>query len=124
MPLQRTWEVERVALSTPGEWIEIKKKLGKDDERRRNGILLRGQTVRAGETITEFDAGPMVEEAPFATLLVAAKAWNIIDPETGRKAPLTEANMRALSDEDLALVNTRMDELYAPPLTEDEAKNS
>lgn len=124
MPLQRTWEVERVALSTPGEWIEIKRTLGKDDERQRSAILLRGQMVRSAESLTEFDAGAMIEAAPFATLLVAAKAWNVIDPETGRKAPLTEANLRALSNEDLALVNARMDELYAPPLTEDEAKNS
>ena len=125
MPLQRTsdTDVERIQLTDPDEWIEVKRKLGKDDERRRTSILLRGQTVKAGESITEFDAGAVLAEAPFATLFVVAKKWNVRDPETTKVAPLTEANMRALSDEDMALINAAFERLYAEPLSEEALKN-
>lgn len=127
MPLQRTWEVVRIELSTPGEWIEVKAKMGKDDERRRSSLMLRGQVLDPAELaagIQRFDAGAMVAEAPFATLITVAKDWNLVDPETGRKAPLTEANLRAISDEDLAILTAKFEELYPPELTEKQAKNS
>lgn len=114
-------DVERIELSSPGEWIEVKRKMGKDDERRRSAIMLRGQPVVDGEI--QFDAGVLMEAAPFATLFVVAKKWNVVDPETGRVASLNEANMRALSDEDMAIIKAKFEELYAEPLTEDQAKN-
>lgn len=122
MPLQRTWETVRIDLTTPGEWIEVKTKLGKDDERRRTALLLRGQPIVDGK-VQGTDAGALLAEAPFATLIVVAKNWNVIDPETGRKAQLTEANLRALSDDDLELLNSRFEELYAEP-SEADLKNS
>lgn len=123
MPLQRTsnTDLERIELSTPGEWIEVKRKMGKDDERRRTALMLRGQPVVDGNI--QFDAGVLMEEAPFATLFVVAKKWNVVDPETGRVASLNEANMRALSDEDMAIIKAKFEELYAPPLDEEQAKN-
>lgn len=123
MPLARTWEVERIALSSPGEWIEVKAKMGKDDERRRTSLLLRGQPIVDGRVVAN-DAGALLAEAPFATLIAVARNWNVIDPETGRKAQLTEANLRALSDEDMEIINARFEELYEPALPEEQAKNS
>lgn len=125
MPLQRTsdTDVERIPLTDPDEWIEVKRKLGKDDERRRTSMLLRGQMVRAGESITVFDAGASLAFAPFATLFTVAKKWNVKDPETGRVAALTEGNMQALSDEDMALINAAFERLYAEPLSEEALKN-
>lgn len=123
MPLQRTWETVRIDLTTPGEWIEVKTKLGKDDERRRTALLLRGQRIRAGESLTEFDAAAMFDAAVFATIEVAAQAWSVRDPETNKVAELTPANIRALSDEDIAIISRKLEEMYTPPLSEDEAKN-
>lgn len=116
-------DVVRIELSTPGEWVDVKRRMGVDDERRRNALMLRGQPLKPGGQLTELDAGALVAEAPFATLVVVARAWNVTDPETGKRAALTEENLRALSDEDLAIVQAKFEELYAPALTEEQGKN-
>lgn len=122
MPLERTWETIRIHLTDPTEWIEVKARLGRDDERRRTALLLRGQPIVNGR-VQANDAGALLAEAPFATLITVAKSWNVKDPETGRVAELSEANLRALSDADLELLNAKFEELYAPPLSDDDAKN-
>lgn len=125
MPLLKTsnTEVERIELSTPGEWVEVKRRMGKDDERREMSNRMRGQTIAPGSEITELDLGALNENAPFARLEAVLRNWNLIDPDTGRVAQVTAANIRALSDEDMGIISARMTELYAPPLSDDDRKN-
>lgn len=125
MPLLKTSNTDlvRVELSTPGEWVEVKRKLGKDDERRRSMLILAGQRVTAGQPLTEYDLGPLLQAVAFATMEVAIKQWSIVDAETGKPADLTAANLRALSDEDVALISAAFGEMYAPPRSDDETKN-
>lgn len=125
MPLLRTSnnDVERVALTDPDEWVEVKRKLGKDDERRITQMILRGQMVKVGESLDTFDAGAAVDSAVFATMEVAIQKWSIIDPVTKRVAQLSSQNLRALSDEDVALISTALESLYAPEISDDDRKN-
>ena len=126
MPLGKTRndDLVRIELSTPGEWIEVKRALGVADDRSRQAIALRGQKMAAGNEISDLDLGPLFEAAPFATMEVAIKRWSIADPTMGRTADLTPANIHALSNEDVAIINARLTELYPAPRSADEAKNS
>lgn len=126
MPLGKTSEtdLERIDLSTPGEWVDVKRVLGVDDERQRVSLMLAGQRLAPGQMLADFDAGAMYGVAQFATLEVAIKRWSVLDPSTGRVAALSPANIRALTDDDLALITARLDVLYTPPRSEAEAKNS
>ncbi len=123
--LQRTsdTELEEIAI-TDGDTVWVKRRLGKDDERRRTSLMLRGQMVERGrERLTEFDAGALYDAAVFATFEVAIKKWTVKDPETNRVAEITAANIRALSDEDVKILGDALDALYPKPMTEDQAKN-
>lgn len=119
MPLLKTSDRDLVRIDLPenGEWIEVKRALGKDDEREIQRRLLTGQLIRQGEPLREFDAGAAIDMGTFATLEVACKRWSF-------KEALTAANLRALDDASLAVIIERLNELYPAPLTEDEAKNS
>ncbi len=125
MPLLKTsnTDLARIELSTPGEWVEVKRKLGKDDERRRSMLILAGQRVTAGQALTEYDLGPLLQAVAFATMEVAIKAWSIVDALTGQLAELTPANLRALCDEDVAIIAEQFGELYTPQRSDDEVKN-
>lgn len=125
MPLLRTsnTDLERIYLSDPTEWIDVKRKQGKDDERAIQRLINNARTLDAAGNVTGWETGTLIELASFATLEVVAKKWNVIDPETGRVAPLTGQALRALSDEDLAIVQARLEELYGEPKTEAELKN-
>lgn len=110
---------------TDGDWIEVKRSLGKDDERRRTAILLRGQKrspTAAGEM--ELDVGALYDAAPFATLEVALKAWSLKNPVTNKVAAITPETIRAISDEDMEIINAEMEKRYGEPLTEEQEKNS
>lgn len=126
MPLQKTSNTDlvRIDLSTPGEWVDAKRKLGKDDERRRSMLILAGQRVEPGQVLTEYDLGPLLQAVTFATMEVAIRRWSITDEATGQPAALTAANLRALSDADLDLISAKFGEMYAPPRSDDETKNS
>lgn len=126
MPLLKTSNTDlvRIDLTTPGEWVDVKRALGKDDERRRAAILLRGQAARPGERIPALDLGILLERAAIATMMVVVKAWNLIDPDTLEVAAISEENLAALSDEDMALLKETFDELYPAQRSDDDRKNS
>lgn len=124
--LQRTSDSDlvRVELSG-GDWARVKRRLGKDDERRRVRLTLRGQKVdpKARKVLGELDAGALYDEAVFATFEVALREWSIVDPLTGEIAEITSESIRAMADDDVKLLSVALNELYEPPLTEDQAKN-
>lgn len=110
---------------TDGDWIEVKRALGKDDERRRTSIMLRGQkSTLEGAGDMEVDFGALFDTAPFATLEVALKHWSLKDPTTNRVAPITRTTIRAIGDEDMEIIAAELEKLYGEPLTEEQEKNS
>lgn len=124
--LQRTSDSDLVRVElTGGDWARVKRRLGRDDERRRVRLTLRGQEVDAQSrtVLRVLDAGALYDEAVFATIEVALKEWSLIDPVTGEVAEITSASIRAMADEDVAVLSAALDELYESPLTEDQAKN-
>lgn len=125
MPLLRTSDndLERIQLTDPDEWVEVKRRLGKDDERERSRLINNARVLDAGGNPVGWETGTLVELATFATMQVAVKRWNVRDPETNRVAPLTARNLRALSDDDVALIQARFEEMYGEPLTDDDRKN-
>ena len=105
MPLLRTSDndLERIQLTDPDEWVEVKRRLGKDDERERLRLINNARVLDAGGKPGGVgETGTLVELATFATMQVAVKRWNVRDPETNRVALLTARNLRALSDDDVA----------------------
>lgn len=119
MPLQKTddRDLEHIDLPAEGEWVEVKRRLGKDDEREITRRMLLGQKVTPGQALDDWDAGEMHDRATFSTIEVALKKWSFTEP-------ITPANIRALDDDSLAVITAKLDELYPAPRTDDEVKNS
>lgn len=117
MPLLKTSDRDlvRIDLPTPGEWVEVKARLGRDDEREIQRRMLRGQNVKPGEVPEAFDLGLILDAATFCTLEVAIKAWSFSEP-------VTAENLRALDDASIDAINRRLNELYPEQRTE-AAKN-
>lgn len=123
MPLNLTSDadLERIDLPAQGEWVSVKRKLGKDDEREITRRTLAGQMVSRAELTHiadfEFDLGVAVDSATFATLEVAIKEWSFPEEITAR-------NIRALDDASLSAIKTKLEELYPGPRSDDDRKNS
>ena len=119
MPWLKTSDSDLVTISLPseGEWVKVKAKLGRDDERSVTRLLLTGQRVEAGKTLETFDLGAIFEQAVFATFEVAIKAWS-------SALPITPANIRSLDDESVQSIRAALEALYEKPRTDDESKNS
>lgn len=108
---------------TDGDWVEVKRALGRDDERRVVQVLLNGAKLDMTlEVRTQL--GDMQDGIVFATLEVALKRWSLRDPETNRVADINRRTIRALDDADLAIIRDKLDELYPGPRSDDERKNS
>lgn len=108
---------------TDGDWVEVKRALGRDDERRVVQLLLNGAKLDMTlEVRTQL--GDMQDGIVFATLEVALKRWSLRDPETNRVADINRRTIRALDDADLAIIREKLDELYPGPRSDDERKNS
>jgi len=122
--LQLTSDADLVRIDvTDGDWVEVKRALGRDDERRIVQLVLNGAQVDSGDEIRRM-VGDLQDGIVFATLEVALKRWSLRDPETNRVAQITRRTIRALADEDLAIIRERLDELYPGPRSDDERKNS
>lgn len=125
MPLHKysNSDLVRIDLPAEGEWVEVKRKLGRDDERAIARKLLAGQAAGTlAEGLEGADAGALYDAAVFSTLEVAIKRWSFCD-ENGKPEPVTPSNIRALDDESLECINTRLDELYPKARSEEEQKN-
>lgn len=124
--LQITSDTDLVRIDlTDGDWIEVKRALGKDDERRRTRLMLSGQkTALVPGAEIELDMGALYDSAAFATLEVVLKRWSLKDPVTNKVAPINRDTIRAIGDEDMTIIESELERLYGEPLTEEEAKNS
>lgn len=118
----RNDDLHRITLPA-GEWVEVKRRLGKDDEREIVKRTLRGQRIAPGQSLSTFDVGAVVDGAGFALLEVVIKRWHICDQD-GEPLELTDENLRALDDETVNAIKASLDELYPSPRSDDDRKNS
>lgn len=122
MPLLKSsTESVRIELPSPGEWVEVKRSLGRNDElavKRRAGEA----TVLTWDPVTrERQARVNVilanELATYATLEVAIVRWSFPDP-------VTPENIRDLDEASISAITEALNRLYPGPRTEAEEKNS
>ena len=110
----------RIDLPAPGEWVDVKSKLGRADERMSMQILFTGQKKKIADgtpTFDELDVGPFLGVADFAVMAVAIQRWSF-------PAPITLANCQALDDASVECIKAKLEEMYPAPRGESEAKNS
>ena len=110
----------RIDLPAPGEWVEVKSKLGRGDERKSMEIMFTGQKKKINDgapSFDELDIGPFLGVADFAVMAVAIQRWSF--PE-----PITLANCQALDDASVECIKANLEELYPGPRGESETKNS
>lgn len=112
MPLLLNVPTERVELTTPGEWVDVKTRLSKGEQARIQGSAFRvmGST---GEPSFELN----YESTVFAGLEVGIVGWSFAEP-------VTPENIRALSEEDYDLITQRVNELWEPRSDDDRKKSS
>jgi hypothetical protein len=125
MPLHLTADDDlvEIALITPGEWVRVKRALGRDEERARQRAIGGAARVAPDGAFLGIDAGLAQDIATFSTLELAIKAWCFRD-RNGNPVPISARNIRALDDADLDIITARLDELYPAPRTEAEKKAS
>ena len=116
MPLLLNVALERVELTTPGEWVDLKSRLSKGDQARIQAAAFKVQAAISRMGSGDMDVALDYEATVFAGLEVGIAAWSF-------EEPVTPANIRALSPEDYALITKRSDGLWKPR-KDDEAKNS
>ncbi len=115
-PLISDSDLERVPLSTPGEYVDLKRQPSHRDR-----TLLRAAAIRlsiqfTGDQTADVDQdGAIVEAIEFLGLDLAIKAWSL--PE-----PLTPENIRQLPDADYEILASRLKELWQPR-SEGDSKN-
>lgn len=114
MPLLLRPPTERVQLSTPGDWVEVKTRLSKGDMTRMESAAFR---LRVAVTERqEANADIDYEATIFTGLEVGIVAWSF--PE-----PVTPANIRALDPDDYDIIAARINELWSAR-KDDDRKNS
>lgn len=115
-------DVERIELPAPGEWVDVKRRFGTDDDREVTRLILNVRRVRTEElgqamADLELGVGDVIDLARFAKMQVAIKAWSF-------DAPITARTVRALDDASVAAITARLEELYGEPRSDDDRKNS
>lgn len=128
MPLIRSSKSDpvRVQLPAAGEWVEVRRSLGMDDQRyvqRRIGeassIDYSLEGVAKGTTFNPILAAEMATFAPMERAIVN---WSFAD-EKGKKIPINPETIRCLDQESVDAISARLKDLYEPP-DEAETKNS
>lgn len=119
---RETVRVELPALPEFGfdepEWVDLKKVLGRDDERRRRELSLRALKMRGGDSLqAEGDLASLVVDAEIAVLAVAIVAWSFDEK-------IDMDSIALLEQKWIDLLKEQCNELYPAPMTEDEVKNS
>lgn len=135
MPLLRNDDLVRIDLPAEGEWVEVKRRLGRGDEVAVQKAIMTGLKLPAeiitrlaepgltaaklGEAVMSqgIDAATFLEGAQFATLEVAIKAWSFDDE-------VTPEGIRELDGESIDVIVARLNDLYPGPRTDDDRKNS
>ena len=115
-------DVERVQLPVDGEWVDVKRRFGTDDDREVTRLILNVRRIRSDEMGAdlgniELGAGDIIDLAKFAKMQVAIKAWSF-------DAPITHRTVRALDDASVDVIAARLEELYGTPRSDDDRKNS
>lgn len=129
MPLIRASNTDTVRIELPaeGEWVDVKRTLGRDDERyitRRVGEAARVVFDVYGRPVsTEFNGVLAQELQRFAAMEVAIVRWSFRD-ENGKPVPVLPDIMRALDDASVDRITEELNRLYTPAYTEAEVKNS
>ena len=121
MPLNfGSQKLVRIDLPAPGEWVEVREALGRNDEReiaRRYSNLHRLHPDERGGLTSEFLAGDAVEQMEFTMMELAIKRWSF-------PYAVTPPYIRALDDASVQCIKDRLEELYPSALTEEERKNA
>ena len=110
MPLVNNAEPVRVELTTPGEWVDLKRRQSKGDQVRVQAAGLRMQMSQNGDITgvnIEATAEEVMESVTFLALEIGIVAWSF--PEA-----LTRENIRLLDPDDYALIVKAADELWSP----------
>lgn len=117
MPLIKSSKTDLVRIDLPaaGEWVEVKRALGRNDQREMARRMLIGRRVEEVD-FDNIDAA-MAFDASFLTIELAIVKWSFEDP-------VTPENVRSLDDDSLRVIRERLNELYPQPRTGDERKNS
>jgi hypothetical protein len=135
MPLTSREEPVRIQLPAEGEWVDVKPRLSKADERAVFKRLL-GDTEISPLRAIEFDGKPeaevaaellgevrmnaaeLIEEMTWAGLEQALVAWSFYE---GKPQP---ADIRDLDQESFDVIVARLNELYPGARSDDDRKNS
>lgn len=117
MPLLLKPETVRVDLPTPGEWVDVKRRLSKGDQTRIAGAAfkLRAGVSRAGAA--DVDAAIDYEATVFTGLDVGIVSWSFSEP-------VTPQNIRALDQESYDVIAAACNELWEPRKEEDRKNSS
>jgi hypothetical protein len=108
MPLRpKEVEVVRIELTTPGEWVDVKKTLSVSDRLRAYDMA----KISGGE-LSDVD----LERATFALFEVGLVRWSFDEP-------LCAETVRRLDDSDFQAIKDGCDGLWPKARTDDDRKN-
>ncbi len=115
-----------IPLTTEGEWVEVKERLGKYDRTAVQKAILGEQRVAVGKEagpngigdVESILAANVLEAAEWATLERAIVRWSFYE------GPPKPADIRRLEDEDYDLIVAKLNELYPSARAEVEQGNS
>jgi hypothetical protein len=119
MPLVRDDDVVRIDLPEPGEWVEVKRRMGKGDMARAQDASARGSRISmngGGATDGLIIGEGAVDRATFALLEIAIRRWSF-------EEPVTPETIRQLDEDSYDAIIEQMNVLYARRGA-DERKNS
>lgn len=118
MPL-RKWAgtAARVELTTSGEWVEIKDRLGLDDERAIQQRIMDGAAGLDEKGNMLFRPGTSQDLSTFAVLERAIVRWSF-------KERITPESLRCLEDADVELIGKAIDKQYPKPLSAEQGNAS
>lgn len=112
MPLVLQAPTERLALTTPGEWVEIKTRVSVATVKK---IEAAGMKFRMTDAMTP-DFELAMDEVYFAALDAMVTGWSF-------ETPLTPENLRCLTPEDYDVITARLNEILPGRLKDDDRKN-
>lgn len=114
MPLVRDDDVERINLTTPGEWVDVKRRLSKGDRVRLTGAAMSMQLRVQGRDIEgeQTFGADALDAITFRGLELGVKAWSF-------DVPVTLENIRKLDEADYDLLSEECNRLWKP-ITADE----
>jgi len=115
-------DVEKIQLTHPDYWVQIKTCLSRGALGKAEGALTRA-SVKQGETEQDADVSMAPDISEYRDLMVLGSiiTWNL-DDDRGQVLPITLENVGELSGPDFALVYARVDALNSPMKPEEEKK--